>query len=430
MVIKFYNNKLINQELDLRSKLLFSEQEIARLVNRNIELEKQFNHEVEAKFTSLQREALALQKCENLVNQMQAFEQLKVQSMENAKAAIFEVSHKLSKDLIDQHKRESNLHKEETTKQFKETTENLYKDFSKLTEIISALKDQVSVSQTTTDSVYRALLAPNTVGSLAEITLENILKSSNLIANIDYQMQYSIEDGDNNRLRPDAVIFLPGDNILVIDSKASKFFLELGNAKSSIEEEEIKLKIKTTMRNHLKSLASKDYRQNIANHFKNKKINHISTIMFLPTESTIEKIQEIDFGFITDSWQNNIFPSGPVGLINVLSNAKFQISEENKNQNYHAIIEEVSNLLYNITNLTGYAKKLGSSLNNSLGFFDKFAASFNSGIIARGKKLEKLGVTVKTNKQVPEKLERYQVLSGNKLTMIEGEFNNEENENE
>lgn len=430
MVTKFYNSKLVNQNLELSSKLSFSEQEVARLVNRNTELEKQYNSEVEAKFLSLQREALALQKCENLINQMQAFEQLKAQSMENAKAAIFEVGHKLSKDLIDQHKRESHIHKEETTKKFKETTENLYKDFSNLTEIISALKDQVSHSQTTTDSVYRALLAPNTAGGLAEITLENILKSSNLIANIDYQMQYSIEDSDNNRLRPDAVIFLPGDNILVIDSKASKFFLELGNAKSPEEEQQIKIKIKSTMRNHLKSLASKDYRQNIANHFKGRKVNHISTIMFLPTESTIEKIQEIDSSFISDSWQNNIFPAGPVGLINVLANAKFQISEENKNQNYHAIIDEVSNLLYNISNLAGYAKKLGSSLNSSLGYFDKFAASFNSGIIAKGKKLEKLGVTVKTNKQLPEKLERYQILSGSKLTMIEGDFNNEESENE
>ncbi len=30
-------------------------------------------------------------------------------------------------------------------------------------------------------------------------------------------------------------------------------------------------------------------------------------------------------------------------------------------------------------------------------------------------------MVVKTNKQMPEMLERYQVISGNKMTMIEGE---------
>ena len=262
--------------------------------------------------------------------------------------------------------------------------------------------------------VYKALLAPNTVGGLAEITLENILKSSNLMVNIDYQMQYSITDQDNNRLRPDAVIFLPGDNILVIDSKASKFFLELGQAKDELSANEIKQKIKTTMRNHL-SL---------------KKINHISTVMFLPTETSIEHLQDIDNQFISDAWQNNIFPAGPIGLVNILAHSKFQISEGRKNENYHEIIEEVSNLLYNIANLAGHAKKLGSSINNAMGFYDKFAASFNMNLISKSKRLEKLGVTVKSNKQIPEKIDRYQVISGNKITMIEGEIAEGENENE
>ena len=122
----------------------------------------------------------------------------------------------------------------------------------------------------------------------------------------------------------------------------------------------------------------------------------------------------------------NIFPAGPIGLVNILAHSKFQISEERKNENYHEIIEEVSTLIYNIANLAGYAKKLGNSLHNSVGFFDKFAASFNTSLISRSKKLEKLGVAVKTNKQMPEMLARYQVISGSKLTMIEGESIEEE----
>ena len=217
------------------------------------------------------------------------------------------------------------------------------------------------------------------------------------------------------------MVFLPGDNILVIDSKASKFFLELGQARTATEEEEIKLKIKNTMRTHLKSLASKDYRQAISSHLQKKNINHISTVMFLPTEVSLERLQDIDNQLISDAWKSNIFPAGPIGLVNILAHAKFQISEERKNENYHEIITEVSNILYNIANLAGHAKKLGSSLNSSLGFFDKFAASFNSNLISKSKKLEKLGVSVKSNKQMPEMIDRYQVISGKKMTMIEGE---------
>ena len=413
ILVRMYNNRVQLQNHKLMNTLEVLNMEYEKLSLKNSELQQLYNIEVEAKFLSMQKEALALQKIDSLQEQMKAWEEHKLQSIENAKAAIFDVGNKLSNQLIEEHKRESEAHKKEAQKRFHNTTENLYKDFSKLTEVISSLKEQVTTSHNTTDMVYKALLSPNTVGGLAEITLENILKSSNLMANIDYQMQYSITDQDNNRLRPDAVIFLPGDNVLVIDSKASKFFLELGQSKSLGHEQEIKQKIKNTMRTHLKSLASKDYRQAIANHLKIRKINHISTVMFLPTETAIEQLQGIDNQFIADAWQSNIFPAGPVGLVNILAHSKFQISEERKNENYHAIIEEVSSLLYNIANLAGHAKKLGNSIHNS---------------ISRSKKLEKLGIAVKTNKQMPEKLERYQVISGSNLTMIEAETNSEEDE--
>jgi DNA recombination protein RmuC len=428
--VKIYSNRLQAENYKLSSKLELLLRECDKLFEENKELRETYNQEVEAKFTAQQNEALALQKCEAIKEQMSSWETHKQQSIENAKAAIFDVGNKLSNQLITESKRENNAHKEEAQKQFKATTDKVYQDFSKLTDVISALKEKVNVSQDTTDMVYKALLAPNTVGGLAELTLENILKSSNLIANIDYQMQYSIVDQDNNRLRPDAVIFLPGDNVLVIDSKASKFFLDLGKAKDEKEAGEIKKKLKNTMRTHLKSLASKDYRQAIISHLQNKKINHISTIMFLPTETSLEQLQDIDNQLISDAWKSNIFPAGPVGLVNILSHSKFQISEESKSENYHTIINEVSSLLYNIANLAGHAKKLGNSIYNSINYFDKFAASFNGNLLSKSKRIEGLGVTVKSNKQIPERLERYQVISGHKLTMIEGEKEGIEEEKE
>ena len=427
VVIKIYTNKLQTENYKLQSKLEFLLEENSKLSLKNSELQLDVNKEIEVRYLAEQREALALQKYQAIEEKLKDWEQQKQQSIEHAKAAIFDVGHKLSNQLIAEHKRESDLHKEESQKQFKLTTENLYKDFSSLTQIISGLKEQVTSSQNNTDLVHKALLSPNSVGSLAELTLENILKASNLVENIDYYMQYSMTDQDNNRLRPDAVVFLPGNNLLVIDSKASKFFLEMARAQNSTEENEIKVKLKNTMRTHLKSLSSKDYRQAISSHLNRKQqINHISTIMFLPTETALEKLHGIDNQLINDAWKSNIFPAGPIGLVNILSHAKFQINEEHKNENYHEIINEVSSLLYNIANLGAHAKKLGHSIYNSMSYFDKFAASFNSNLISKSKRIEKLGVSVKTNKQMPDMLERYQVIAGSKLTMIEAEANEEE----
>ena len=63
-------------------------------------------------------------------------------------------------------------------------------------------------------------------GKLAEITLENILKASGLKNGLDFSMQYNLSGEHNNKLRPDAVIFLPSNNIMIIDAKASKFLID------------------------------------------------------------------------------------------------------------------------------------------------------------------------------------------------------------
>ena len=60
-----------------------------------------------------------------------------------------------------------------------------------------------------------------------ETVLENTLKSFGLTAGIDFVLQQTFGSEDGSRLRPDAIVFLPADSVLVIDSKASKFLLEL-----------------------------------------------------------------------------------------------------------------------------------------------------------------------------------------------------------
>jgi DNA anti-recombination protein RmuC len=179
VLFKVYSRKIQEENFRLLTKLEITLEEKDKLLAENSRLQDLYEVGMQERFLAQQKEALALQKCEAIAEQMKAWEEHKQQSIENAKAAIFDVGNKLSHQLIAEHKRESDLHKEDTQKQYKLTTENLYKDFSKLTEIISSLKEQVSTSQSNTDMVYKALLAPNTVGNLAEITLENILKASN-----------------------------------------------------------------------------------------------------------------------------------------------------------------------------------------------------------------------------------------------------------
>ncbi|WP_425362521.1 DNA recombination protein RmuC [Candidatus Tisiphia endosymbiont of Hybos culiciformis] len=359
----------------------------------------------------LQQEKISyIQKIEQLSSKLDYQSQLiaeadkaRQESYVSAKNALFDLGNELSKQLIEIHRRENQEARELSEKNIAGATNKFNSEFERLITMVGSLSRDIEQSKGTVDIIKQSLLSPSGAGLLAEITLENILKSSGLRSNLDFIIQYSVTTVDNLKLRPDALIFLPSDNLMVIDAKASKFLVDLGQDSTNLSK---------TMNNHLKSLNSKDYAENILASFQDKKkhFGNIVTLMFVPTEQAIEKILIADNNFLQKAWENNIFPVGPAGLMNMLSFAKFQISDYRRSENHKLIIEEVRKLLTSIASLAEHSQKLGSNIQHIVNNYDKFAASFNRHFLSRARNIQKLGVDI-GNKTIQYPIERYQLVS-------------------
>jgi DNA recombination protein RmuC len=384
-------------------KLVQTKIELRFLLENKLDLAKQ--NEV------LQQEKiLHIQKIEQLSGKIDYQNQLitetekaRHESYSSAKNALFDLGNDLSKQLIEIHKKETKETRELSEKNIATSTNKFNSEFERLINMVGGLSRDIEQSKGTVDIIKQSLLSPSGAGLLAEITLENILKSSGLRANLDFIIQYSITTSENFKLRPDAVIFLPSGNLMVIDAKASKFLVDSELDKGSLSK---------TMNNHLKNLKSKDYAENILASLQDKKEDfaNIVTLMFVPTEQAIEKIIAADNNFLQKAWENNIFPVGPSGVMNMLSFAKFQISDYRRSENHKLIIEEVRKLLTSISSLADYSQKLGNNLQHIVSNYDKFAASFNRNFLSRAKNIQKLGIDI-GKKSIQHPIERYQLVS-------------------
>ena len=341
-------------------------------------------------------------------------EKIREKSFSSVKAALFDLGKDLSKQLIEIHKMENNAARELAEKNIATASEKFNSEFERLITMVGALNKDIEQSKGTVDLIKQSLLSPIGAGLLAEITLENILKSSGLRPSLDFIMQYGLTTSDSGKLRPDALIFLPSGNLMVVDSKASKFLVdEQGNSAN----------LSKTMNYHLKSLANKDYAENILTDLNKKEqsFNNVITLMFLPTEQAVEKVIAADHEFLQKAWGCNIFPVGPSGLMNMLSFAKFQITDHRRSENYKVIIEEVRKLLSSIGTMADYSQKVGHNLQNMVTNYDKFAASFNRNFMSRVKNIQKLGID-SGNKAMPSILERYQIVSSkSEIIKVEAE---------
>ena len=369
----------------------------------------------EEKISTLQRIEQLSSKLQHQEQIVESFEKLRTESNKSTKAALFDLGNELSKQLIDIHKKENKESRETSEKNIQDTAKRFNSEFERVVSMVGSLNKEVSQSKDIVDVIKNSLLSPSGAGNLAEITLENILKKSNLRINIDFVMQYSTTGENQEILRPDAVIFLPHDNLMVVDAKASKFLVDdQGDLKN----------LAKTMNIHLRSLSSKAYGEAVRKSLQERtsdSIGNIMTLMFLPSEQAVEKLIEADHDFLYKAWKANIFPVGPIGIMNMLSFARFQVSQQMTLQNHQQIIDETKKLIGSIGTLAEHSTKLGNSLSSAVNHYDKFAGSFNKNLLSKAHNISKMGIETSLKKDQPS-LKRLKImLEKSELIEVEAE---------
>jgi len=351
------------------------------------------------------------------------WDRVKEEHLQSAKASITKAGGELSNKLLDDHKREAEAQKKATEEKIKQETLTLHEKFEKVFSSMDTLHGQVKEVEV----VRQALLTPSGAGNLGEVTLENILKASNLIQDVDYFLQKTISDDNGNMLKPDALIKLPNNSFIVVDSKSSKFLLEIHDSENT---KDVEAKLKQSMNQHLKDLISKDYKSALEDSIKRsgESINtgNISYLMFLPTESSVETISKIDNKFLEKAWKENIIPVGPAGLVNHLLYSKMLISNAQQERNFKEIAEEVKIMLGSVITLYDLSDKMGRSIKSSADKYDKFARSFNRNFISKVKRLDKMGISNPKNAGLKD-LELYRIEEVSKLIESNAEVIEEEN---
>ncbi|MCH2037200.1 MAG: DNA recombination protein RmuC [Rickettsiales bacterium] len=401
-------NQYIASDAALNTKLDLLEKEA-------LELKQELNHtnnviaEIQDHKHHIEKENSLLKvKLEDMQVHLDDFEKLRQEHFKSAKEAMFETgTAALRKEA------------ESVTKKTFEGMEHIIKQ-------VASLKDQVKANDQSVNIIKRALETPGGAGYLSEIGLENTLKAYGLEKEKDYKTQFNATGEQGNHLRPDAVVFLPDDHLLVIDSKASKFFLELAELQETQHHETEKLlleKLKNRMHEHLKTLASKGYKEAVANTLKREKklqANGVITVLFVHTESAIEKILLADPAFRNKATELGIILSGPTGLAGLLSLSSFVIAQDKREQNQQHIIDEISVFLGYIETALDYAGQVGKGLESISKNYNKFTRSVNSRLLPKAHKINELGVALPKNKKLPHHIREFHIIDGTS-SLIEAE---------
>ena len=413
----------IGEKTEAQTRLRETEDRLATAVAERDSAIAQRDLALEEKAQKEQKAALQAQQVQEVEKRLADWEAAKMESLQAAKAAVLTTANELSSKLLEDHKRETAEAKREAEERIRKTTEDLFHRMQEVTKSVAALDKQVDQTRERMETIWSALSSPGGAGQVAEIGLENTMKNFGLEKGRDFLVQSQVE---GSRLRPDAMVFLPGDAVLVIDSKASKHLLDLAAAEGGPAEEDAYRSLAKAMSAHLKALADKNYRAEIMTGYRQVgragTIQRIVSVMYLPNEGAIEKLRRADAEFLDKARRLEISIAGPTALYCLIAFASIQIDFVRRIDNQEQIVQATQGLLDCIGVVVDHTEGVGKGIKTAADSYLKLTGSINGRLLPRVRGIVANGVRPTRSKPLREHLPSYQVVQLESGELIEGEL--------
>lgn len=235
-------------------------------------------------------------------------------------------------------------------------------------------------------------------GTWGELVLERVLEAAGLRLNQEYSLQVTLTDAAGRRQRPDALIHLPGERVLVVDAKASMTAWEqyVNTEDEPLRAAALRRHVES-MRSHLRELGERGYE---ALHGAR---SPDFVVMFVPIESAFTAATAHEPALWQQAWERNVLIVGPASLLFVVRTVAQLWREVRKDRNAHEIARRGAELYDRFVAFVTDLERVGERLRQATESWETAASRLSTGrgnLVRQAEGLRELGV--KPARTLPE----------------------------
>ena len=229
--------------------------------------------------------------------------------------------------------------------------------------------------------------APKARGRWGERALQNVLEQAGLSEHTDFHLEHSVQSEDG-RLRPDAIIRVPGQKILVIDAKVSLNAYQAAFEATDDAERIRHLDLHArSMRNHVQTLGAKSYQSQF-----DEAPDYV--VMFVPGEHFVAAALEHDPELWDFAFRNRVLLATPTNLVAIARTVAMVWKQDTIAREAVEIGKAGGELYDRLATAAEHLKRVGSGLESAVGNYNKFVGSFERNVLTAGRRLRDKGIEI------------------------------------
>lgn len=256
---------------------------------------------------------------------------------------------------------------------------------AQLQQQIRGLAEAQEKLRTETGALVTALRRPNTRGQWGQMQLRKVVELAGMVRHCDFTEQASFAGSEENTLRPDMVVKLPGGKQVPVDAKAPLQAI-LDAYEAPDEETRVRLMQDHArlLRRHVKQLSDKAY-------WTGMESAPDFVVLFLPGEHLYSAAYEADPELIEDAMSRRVLITTPTTLLALLHSVGYGWQQERVAESAQAVSDLGRELHGRLARLSSLIGTLGNRLNSTVKAYNETVGSFETRVLPSARKLSEHG---------------------------------------
>jgi DNA recombination protein RmuC len=244
---------------------------------------------------------------------------------------------------------------------------------------------QQSLTQET-QSLVSALRTPTGRGQWGEMQLQRVVELAGMVEHCDFSTQETVAGEDGNQ-RPDLVVRLPGNKVVIVDAKAPlNAYLDAINAPDETARAIALDHHARQVRTHVEQLAKRDYSDAFAE-------APDFVVLFLPGEAFFAAACQRDPQLLEYAVQQGVVPASPTTLITLLKAVNYGWQQERIGKNAEEIRDLGLQLHDRMALLTEHMVRIRRSLEGAVRSYNEAMGTIERRVLPTARRFRELGLS-------------------------------------